>query len=159
MQNEDGVPSTHASRDPEWPTRHPALDAALAAAIRARAPAADTEFDQQVWARIRIDATADRTAPQVERRVKVGAPLWLNALNAIAITVVVVVVVLALGTAVQPAAKSARVAQAVLVHSPSSMHMAVFVVSTIGLWLGLRWTSWARVLGLSLGLERVASRR
>src|SRR5262245_33017823 len=103
MQNEDGFASIQASRDPEWPARHPALDAALAAAIRARAPVADAELDRRVWARLRADADAGSSVPRVERQRQVGAPLWLNALNVVAIGVAAILVAVALGTAAQRA--------------------------------------------------------
>jgi hypothetical protein len=157
MQSEDGFPSKDASRDPEWPARHPALDAALAAKIRA--PVADDAFDRQVWARIHADAEAESSAPRAERHRRVGAPLWLRALNAVAIGVVAILVALALGTAAQRAELSAQFAVAALQPSPSSLRVAVATVSGIGLWLGLRWTPWARAIGLSLGLDRVAPRR
>ena len=140
MRNEDGFASTSTSPDPEWSAKHPALDAALVTAIRA--PAADPEFDRQVWARIR--AEAGTSAPTVQRQQRFGAPVWLNALNVIAIGVVIVLVALALGTAAQPA----RVAVALVEHSQNLTRMAVLMVSGAALWLGLRRTPWARTIGL-----------
>ena len=156
MQNDDrSVASTSTPSDPDWPAQHPALDAAIAAAIRA--PAAGAELEQQVWARIRADAEAESSATSVQRQV--GTPLWLSVLNAIAVSVVAVMVVLAVGTATQPAEQSAHVALALLERSPSSMRVALCAASGIGLWLALRGTPWARAIGLSLGPERAAPRR
>ena len=146
MQNENSLASTRASPDPEWPAQHPALDAALVNAIRA--PVAEGEFDREVWARIRADAAVGSSTSSVHRQRQSGAPSWLNALNAIAIVIVVVMVALALGTAAQPAAHSARVAVALVEHSPDWMRMALLMVSGTSLWLGLRRTPWARTIGL-----------
>jgi hypothetical protein len=156
MRSEDGLASARASRDPEWLAQHPALDAALASGIRA--PAADADFDREVWARIRTDAAANSLGSREPHR-RFGAPLWLSALNIVAMGVVAVIVALVLGAAAQPAEQSARVARALLEHSPISMRVALIVASGIGLWLGLRGTPWARALGLSLGPQRVAQRR
>ena len=156
MENEDDVASTRASRDREWPAQHPALDAALVAAIRA--PGTDKMFDRQVWARIRADG-GGASVPRAERQRRFGAPLWLNVLNVIAVGVVAVMVALALRTAVPPADHSVPVALALIERSPSPMRVVVVAASALGLWLGLRWTPWARAIGLSLGLERVAPRR
>src|SRR5262245_17255006 len=123
MENEDDLASTRASRDREWPAQHPALDAALVTAIRA--PAVATEFDRQVWARIRAEAVSGSSVSPGGRHPRFGAPLWLNALNAIAIAIVAAMIALALRAAVEPAEQSAQVALALVERSQSAMRMAV----------------------------------
>lgn len=146
MQSKDDGTSTSAAPDREWPAQNPALDAALVAAIRA--PVADAEFDRQVWARIRADAAVDPSASSSRRRQWFDAPLWLNALNVVAIGIVAVLVALALSGAAQRAAQSASAAMAALEQSQNATRIAVLIVSAAGLWLGLRRTPWARTIGL-----------
>ena len=72
METDDDVASPRDARDADWSAQHPALDAALTAAIRG--PVVDARFDRQVWARIGIEASAK---PEPEPR-SVGLPLWLQ---------------------------------------------------------------------------------
>jgi len=142
MQPEDRLRTETPSRDSEWPGEHPALDVALAAAIRA--PVADARFDREVWARIGAESAARAAEPQ--RRPRVGQPLWLSVLNVIGVGVAVIAVVYALGTAVHPIAKSAPAALTLVEHSPSAMRMVALVVIAAALWLGLRRTPFARAI-------------
>lgn len=144
MERDDRLASTRAARDPEWPAQHPALDTALAATIRA--PLVDAAFDRQVWARIRAETAAGSSELQTGLPRRLGAPLWLNALNAIAVGVVVIVLTLALRMALQPAASSAGAAVALVEQSPTLMGMVALAASATGLWLGLRQTPLTRAI-------------
>jgi len=141
MQGNDDAASMRNARDPDWPAQHPALDAALAAAIRA--PAVDARFDREVWARIRRE---DSAALAAARYRSIGPPFWLTALNAVAIGAAAFTLALALGMAARPIASSARIALESIEPSPRSIVAAVLAASAIGLWLGLRQTTLSRAV-------------
>jgi hypothetical protein len=140
MEPEDRLDATRASRDPEWPARHEALDRTLTTAIRA--PVVDAGFDREVWERIRAEAGAP-----VPRPIWLGMPSWLVALNVIAIAAVAAGVAFALGAA-GPAAAAKSVADALALagHAVSSSRPLALVVTAAMLWLCLRQTPLLRVV-------------
>lgn len=142
MQPEQGLRSASAARDSEWPAQHPALDAALLAAIRG--PVTDASFDRHVWARIRAEASAS-SAPRAHWR-RSGPALWLTGLNALAIGAIAIVLVMALGTVAHTIVKSAASTPALIEHSQTATRLAAVVSSYVALWLGLRGTPFARAM-------------
>jgi hypothetical protein len=143
MEPEDRLAAARASRDAEWPARHEALDKALTKAIRA--PVVDARFDREVWERIRADASA--TVATDARPTGLGMPLWLAALNVIAIAAAAAAVAFALGAA-GPAAVAKSVAQALALggHTVSSSRPLALVVTSAMLWLCLRQTPFLRAV-------------
>ena len=134
MQVEDRLASTCTSGEPDWPAQHRSLDDALSRA--ARGPIVDARFDKEVWARIRNEETAQQrhTRP----------PLWLRALNALAIGVIMVSVVAAFTAAVQIFARSPGAELALT--EPTAVRFVVVAASMTGLWLGVRRTPLMRTI-------------
>jgi len=133
MHAEDRLASTCTSCEPDWPAQHRSLDDALIRAVRG--PIVDARFDKEVWARIRNEETAHQryTRP----------PLWLRALNALAIGVIMISVVAAFAAAVQIFARSAGAELALT--EPTSVRFIGVAASVTGLWLGVRGTPFMRV--------------
>ena len=134
MQVEDRLASTCTSFEPDWRAQHRSLDDALSRAVRG--PIVDARFDKEVWARIRNE----QTAPQRYTR----PPLWLRALNALAISVIVVSAVAAFTAAVQMLGRSAGAELALT--EPTAVRFVVVASSVTGLWLGVRGTPFMRAV-------------
>jgi hypothetical protein len=140
MQSEHRLADIRAARDPEWPARHPELDAALTAAIRA--PVANARFDREVWERIRAqEALLHGPVPSM----RFGMPLWLLILNVAAVMTAAVTLGFALGVAGPVSvAESVNAAIGLAEHTLHSARPLALVVTATVLWLCLRHTPFAR---------------